>query len=463
MSIGFAKINITPPVGSAMAGQLLCYKATGIESELFATAMCVDDGGTKIVFVSCDVLIISNETADEVCSGIEKATGVPAESVIICTTHTHSGPVTQDIFGMDADMAYIKNMKAWIVDAAREACDNCRSGRLLVAKGELEGYAFNRRFVMSDGTIETHPLKGDSRIVSAEGPDSKDLHVFYALDSASKPMGAMVVFGCHATVMERDNQLISSDYAGKVSAFVSEKLGGVPVLFLQGACGNICQVNPQNTSNAEVGLAWTKIMGAAIGQKAIDLLSDVPTETTGAIRVFADTLEIPRRVIDQDLVQWAQCHKEIPAQTPILSDYGVESYGKIEYPKVSLEELFNTPFWSNFYANEILTRERDRIKQPKMPFKIRVIVQDNWAMVALPCELFVEWSNEICRLSPFEFTSVVELVNGWNGYIPTMKAFERKGGYETKEVTSTMLIPQAGQMVLETVIKMLNATKTRQK
>jgi len=459
MNIGFSKIDITPPVGTAMAGQLLNYKARGIESELFAAAMYLYNGGTKIIFVSCDVLIISNETANEVCAEIEKATGVPAENVIVCTTHTHSGPITQDIFGMDADTAYIAKMKAGIIEAARLAYDNCRPGKLLTAKGELEGYAFNRRFIMSDGTIETHPLKGDPHIICAEGLDSKDLHVFYALDSASKPMGAMVVFGCHATVMERENQLISSDYAGMVSGFISEKLGGVPVLFLQGASGNICQVNPRNTSNREVGQAWAKKMGVAIGQKAMELLGDMPMETRGAVRIITETLEIPRRIIDNDLVQWAKHHKEIPAPTPALSDYGVESYGKIASPKVSLEELFKTPFWANFYANEILTRERDRMKQPRIPFKIKVIVQDNWAMVALPCELFVEWSDEICRQSPFAFTSVVELANGWNGYIPTKQAFERKGGYETKEVTSTMLIPEAGEMILETVIKMLNTAK----
>ena len=81
-------------------------------------------------------------------------------------------------------------------------------------------------------------------------------------------------------------------------------------------------------------------------------------------------------------------------------------------------------------------------------------------MVALPCELFVEWSLAIYDQSPFENTFVVELANGWSGYIPTMKAFERSGGYETKEVTSTMLIPEAGDMILQAVLEMLEEAKT---
>jgi hypothetical protein len=260
--------------------------------------------------------------------------------------------------------------------------------------------------------------------------------------------------------MERDNELISSDYAGKVTKFVSEKLGHVPVLFLQGACGNICQVNPLDAFRKEVGPEWVDVMGTIIGQKAVDLIGTAAAEAQGVLRVLTETLDIPRRAIEPDLVQWAYDHKEIPAEIPHLSDYGVEHYGHIDRPKVSLEELFKTPFWANFYSNEIKTRESDRLRQPLMPFTIKVVAQNNWAMVTLPCELFVEWSYAIYENSLFEHTTVVELANGWNGYIPTKKAFERKGGYETKEVTSTMLIPEAGEMILETVIRMLNVAKT---
>lgn len=94
-----------------------------------------------------------------------------------------------------------------------------------------------------------------------------------------------------------------------------------------------------------------------------------------------------------------------------------------------------------------------------MPFTIKVITADNWAIVSLPCELFIEWSNLICEKSPFEFTTVVELANGFNGYIPTREAFRRKGGYETKEVSSTMLIPEAGDLMAGAVLEMLSEMK----
>ncbi len=459
MKIGFSKINITPPLGTQMCGQLFEYRAKGVESNLYATAMYLDDGDSQVAFVSCDVLVISNETAKEIRSATEKTSQISADNIILCVTHTHSGPMTQDLFGMDANSEYVVQMKTNIVEAVKQARDNAFDGQMHIAKDQFPGYAFNRRFIMSDDTIETHPLKNDPHIVRAEGPDSKDLTVFYAADSKGKSLGAVIVFGCHATVMHRDNDLISSDFCGKLVEFVSDKLGGVPVLFLQAASGNICATNPLDTSKTEVGLEWAKTMGTGIGQKAIELIEDKLSAATGAIHVLTKTINLPRRAIDPELVEWANKHKYKETRLPVLSDYGTEHYGKLERPKVSLAELFKTPFWANFYANEIKTLEKYRQDEPNMPFTIKVITADNWAIVSLPCELFIEWSNLICEKSPFEFTTVVELANGFNGYIPTREAFRRKGGYETKEVSSTMLIPEAGDLMAGAVLEMLSEMK----
>lgn len=462
MQIGFSQMDITPALGTRMAGQLMNYQAKGIESELFATAMCLKQGGVSVVFVSCDILLISNELATEIAGKAQKESGIPAENIILCATHTHSGPIVQDIFGMERDNRYVETLKSKILLCIHTAIQNSKEAVLYVSQGQAEGYAFNRRFLMSDGNIETHPLKGDPHIVKPEGPDSTNLDVFYACDTGEKPLGAAVVFGCHATVLERDNEMISSDYAGKVSSYVSSQLGGgIPVLFLQGASGNICQVNPLDTSRKEAGLEWAKIMGAGIGQKAMDGIQKQKMLAQGPLRVLTKQIQIPRRAVDPEILEWAYRHKEGDCELPVLSDYGTETYNTLKPPRVYLEQIFKTPFWADFYAKEIRTLERDRKRQPDMPLEIKVVAQDSWAMVTLPCELFVEWSLKVRENSPFEHTIVVELANGWNGYIPTRQAFERKGGYETKEVTSTMLIPEAGDMVLETVMEMLETVKNK--
>ena len=451
MKTGFAKIDITPPNGTLMGGQLIAPESSGVESRLFATAMCIDDGDRKTVIVSCDVLMLPNSFVNQVMEEI--SSGDIAE-VLICTTHTHSGPLTVEVFGEKANVSYMKELKRCIIEAIQTASADCTESELSYVHGELEGYAFNRRFIMNDGTVETHPLRKNPHIVKPEGPDSKDIKLICAKDPKGKILGGALVFACHATVMERNNTLISTDFPGKTVQFLENSTGGT-FLYLQGACGNIGSVNPLDSSMIGVGKDWAEIMGKAIGSKAGELLKAASIESGEKVNVLTRTIKLPRREIAPELLRWAQKHRNKATFTPELSDYGYELYGEIASGKLALEDYFRTDCWADFYANEIKTLAKDYQSQPELPFTIKIITIGNTAIVSLPCELFIEWQNKIVASSPFENTCVVELSNGWNGYIPTKEAFLRPGGYETKNVTSTMLIPEAGDIMFAAIMDML--------
>ncbi|MFA5089246.1 MAG: neutral/alkaline non-lysosomal ceramidase N-terminal domain-containing protein [Candidatus Omnitrophota bacterium] len=461
MKIGFARTEITPPIGTYLSGQLLPVKAINIESPLYATAMCLDDGTAGVLLCSCDILMIPNQLNVQICSDVAKTTGLPKNNIVVCATHIHSGPNVAEVFGKGANEKYIKEFRRNLTEVMKKAWAVRQEGILKTVKGNLPGLAFNRRFVMSSGTVETHPLKCNPHIVQAEGPDSKQLDVLYACNVRGKPLGAAIVFGCHATVMERDNKRISSDYPGKASGGLARRLGkNAKVLFLQGASGNICQVNPRDTSRYEVGLSWAKRMGREIAACAFELIEEKAKAVSGRVRILNKTIHIPCRNIYPGLLSWARKHKKNrPVDIPSLSNYGVEKYGQARPPVMALEDVFKTQFWADFYADEIKTMERLRRKEPNVEFTIKVIAIGDWSLVALPCELFVEWAGIIRSYSPFKYTMVVELANGWNGYVPTPKAFERSGGYETKELSTTMLVPEAGSMIVECVINMLHAAK----
>ena len=310
---------------------------------------------------------------------------------------------------------------------------------------------------MSDRTIQTHPLKLDPHIVTPEGPDSKDLFVFCGYDADEKPMGTAIIFGCHATVMERDNDMISTDYPGKVTDFITEKLGPETIsLFMQGTAGNICQVNPLDGSRQEVGLEWTKEMGRAIGGKAIELIKGSSIETRGPIRTVAKTIELPRRKIDPVLANWATNYKNVPGEPPELSYYGTEFYNEIKLPFLALNNLFETPWWANSYARGIKSRLGNKAATSKITLK--VFAQDNWALVSLPGEFFIEWGDAIRERSPFKNTIVIGYANGTNGYFPTKKAFSRGGGYETN-VGTARFAPEAGDIVVQKAVEILQALK----
>ena len=456
MRVGFSREDITPPLGVQMSGQPFTVVATGVDDPLFARAICLDDGYTQVILVSCDLLLVSNEMSQEIRFRIAKALDIPLTNIVCCATHTHSGPGTVEILGSTSDREYIRRIKDSIVDVAEGAYLDRSEGKLFVGTGRCEGLAFNRRFIMTDGTVETHPLKGDPHILAAEGPDSSAVGVLAAVGSDGTALFVAACFGCHATGMVRRNDSIGADYPGAVCREVSLALDGAESLFFQGAAGNICQVDPRNLERREVGKSWVDEMGRGLSEKVVDIFRKSSAESHGRLRVSSATLRIPRRIASDWLLGWAHRHVPTGASIPILSDYGIESYGTISPPQVSLEGLFKTPYWADFYASEILKLEEARNADREIELHITVVAQDNWALVALPCELFVEWAEEIYACSPFHHTIVVTLANGWCGYIPTRTAFERPGGYETKEVTSTMLVPGAGEMLLEEVLRTLD-------
>ncbi|MFC1739629.1 neutral/alkaline non-lysosomal ceramidase N-terminal domain-containing protein [Planctomycetota bacterium] len=457
MEIGFARINITPPIGTQPGWE----QFKGIESEVFVRAMFVSDGTTEIMLISCGIGGFSNEQVERLWKKIEADLDIPASNITICVTHTHSGPPTRPVEGNDAINSYCKRLEAAVIEAATQAHNNASKGKLTLGYGELPGYGFNRRFIMTDGTIQTHPQKLDPHIVRAEGPDSKDLFVFCAYDEDEKTMGTAVIFGCHSTVMERDSGKISADYPGKLCNYVSERLGqGTISLFMQGTAGNICQVNPLDGSRREVGVEWTKVMGRAIGGKAIELIESASIETRGSIRTLVKTIELPRRKIDPHLANWALNHKDVPAKgnslTYEISDTGVERYDEIKLPKMSLTNRFKTPWWSNAYAEIIRTQLKNKDTTSKITLK--AIAQDNWAMVVIPGGLFIELGNAIKEQSPFKNTIVVDHANGHNKYFPTKKVFDRGGSYEFN-IGTVLFEPEASDILVEAAVEMLQTVK----
>ena len=63
------------------------------------------------------------------------------------------------------------------------------------------------------------------------------------------------------------------------------------------------------------------------------------------------------------------------------------------------------------------------MKDPWTDFEITVVAQGNdWAIVSLPCELFVEHGIAIADSSPFKHTALNTLANGHCGYLPTVEA-----------------------------------------
>jgi hypothetical protein len=86
--------------------------------------------------------------------------------------------------------------------------------------------------------------------------------------------------------------------------------------------------------------------------------------------------------------------------------------------------------------------------------EVQVIALGEVAFVAYPAEYFVEFGLRTKVGSPFASTFVAELGNGWHGYVPTIEAFEH-GGYEPRLGDASRLVPEAGDLMCATGLRLL--------
>ena len=61
--------------------------------DLYAKAMVLSDGRTTVAIVSADLLYTPlEEITDPVRTIVHEKLGIPKQNIMVCATHTHSGP-----------------------------------------------------------------------------------------------------------------------------------------------------------------------------------------------------------------------------------------------------------------------------------------------------------------------------------------------------------------------------------
>ena len=90
---GAAVEVITPALGAPMAGYYSPRAAEGVIDDLYAKALVLEQDGTKVALVVCDLISMPRDVAIEARGLIEQSVKIPADHVMISATHTHTGPI----------------------------------------------------------------------------------------------------------------------------------------------------------------------------------------------------------------------------------------------------------------------------------------------------------------------------------------------------------------------------------
>ena len=95
LRVGTAEVDITPPVGTLLAGSLKPRTSVGVETPLLAKAIVLESAGQRLAYVALDIVSLARDMGgDEAVRRASAATGIPEDHIVYACSHTHTGPYT---------------------------------------------------------------------------------------------------------------------------------------------------------------------------------------------------------------------------------------------------------------------------------------------------------------------------------------------------------------------------------
>lgn len=396
------KIDITPDIPK----QLLGYGArlsTGVHDRIYHRIIVLDDGTTQFYLVSTEICLTSPSEYDHVASLLNKKLGIKPANFWWTVSHTHSAPEVGvpglaeafmgDRYKHEVDTAYTKFIEQSLITGIEEARKKLEPAKLGAGWGFSQAN-INRRAIDADGKA--------SLGLNPDGPVDRRIGLIRIDKKDGSPLALIVNYPIHGTVLGQESVEISGDVTGIVSEYVEQKTGA-PVLFINGAAGNLAPIYSVYPDPRSGHLSQFRVL---LGDKIIDAnkkltgLTDSVKLTTGSI-----TVEGPRKK-------------------------------GLSWPT---------------YLNNYSRTTKDGINLVKLPVRFLKINEDI-SIWATSLELFCEISNEVRDRSPFPFTFYYGYTNGWLGYLPTEDEWKH-GGYEVDVVTP--FTPAMGRTLTEAVVAYL--------
>jgi hypothetical protein len=448
MKAGFAETDITPAIGMEQPGGYGKVFHKSFHDPCKARAAVFGDGARRVAIVGLDALVVPRPLVVEARRRIASQCGIAGEAVLINASHSHSsGPVGMVLPGeyddapahvkmlayersSMADAGYLRLVETRIVEAVC-AADNALSDLLCgVGRGHEDQVAFNRRFRMTNGQTFTHPGQNNPGIVKAAGPIDPEVGVIAAWDRAGKLAGCVVNYACHATTSPGG---ISANWIYWLEKTIRGVYGSdAVVVFVQGACGDITQVDNLSPYERPTGAEWAEQVGGRVGAEAVKTMLLMKRGSLAPVDYKVRTLRIPRRKPSPESVRAAHA---LTQQDPA----GAGATGWI-------------------FAKETVMLDHLAKREPVVDVEVQAIQVGPAVFVSNPAEYFVEFGLEIKAKSRFPYTFPAELSNGCVGYVPTEEALsESGGGYETRLTSYSNLIPEAGRRIAVAGIELANS------
>lgn len=441
---GAAQVDITPQLPATLGGFFLSFPCDRVLDKLYASAVSLSDGDQQVILVSCDLGYIMEETVAQIRDTVQEATGVQPANINISATHTHSGPYMgydyRSYYRGEAQDAEDKTVRdriaAGIAQAAIEAFERQKPASVGYGSASVGRCCYNRRFIMGDGRSRMQPGFDNPDSLMVEGPVDNQFQVVWFEDDENHPLAIMANLASHP-VNFYGCAWLSADFPGEMRAVVNSASGKpVPVLFLQGACGNVTPINYGEGERWENNFDRYRRCGRILAGEVIRLMAEGSPVSNVRMAYAHQTVAIPYRAFSPD---------DAGRLLQLLADSD-----KADNRRAFLfSRLQTTDEKTEFHTFTGLHERKKR--HPDYQIDIAALRLNDIVLVTNPAELFVEYQIEIKKALANRSVMVAELTNGWISYVPTLQAIAL-GGYEP---TTRRTADDTGKIITERSIALI--------
>ena len=279
LTAGAAKVEITPPVGTPLAGysKRRGKPSTGIRDPLYVRALVLNDGEDRLVLVSADLLLFPTPLAQALQKQIEEEFKISPQAVVLAGTHTHSGAgsiakefLYEIVFGPYKSQVE-EGIKGRVIWAVRQAAERQQPVRWGVRRADqvLAGLTENR----------VDPLGGTDPALT----------VLLLETQQGKPLGILASAAAHPTLMDSQDLRFSADYPGELCRVIEMAYPGVVCLFVNGAAGDL---RPRDDIGATSDERISRF-GDALAEGVTGLVNQIAPKSSGDLAAWGWEIPLP--------------------------------------------------------------------------------------------------------------------------------------------------------------------------
>ena len=441
---GAAVVDITPALGVANGGVIARGgPVTHIHDELHARCLVLDDGATRLAIAICDMRMLGGEVVARAKSLAGEATGLAPENILIAATHTHAAPAMVGIHPEPRDRAYAEFVARRIADGITRAGHHLAPAKVGWGFGSAPQHVHNRRWFMKPMAIAANPFGGRSDEVKMNPPRGTDLlkpagpvdsqvSVLDVRHTDGRPLALLANYGLHYVGGYQAGH-VSADFFGLFADRVQGLLGAdrqhppFVAMMSNGTSGDVS--NNDFRAKPERLPAWVKMQRVAndLAGKVAKVVGNIGHHATAPLAVAATELQLGVRRPDDARLGWAR--------RTLANDTDPK---RLTRPEI--------------YAQEALALA-------KFPARVPVVLQafriGDLRIITVPCEMFAETGLALKQEAGLGPLFIIELANGYRGYLPTPRQHEW-GGYETWPARSSYLEVQAAPKIRAALLGLLS-------